>query len=194
MSTGTIFSPKNIKTYLSRQKKGTFGGLAGIALSRGCDIPGQSKKNTVSNIVSFPPLNYSPADLAVLLVVVLVVVLLSYCCRCLCLLCCRIANTAAAATVSMLPLPPLPLVGEEDDACFTNAHSSPAMSAQAVCRALESRTSLDRPLLASRADGKGGDDDGGTGGGRQRMIAHQVGMVLPSPTRGGATAMRLVGE
>jgi hypothetical protein len=34
------FLHKNIKTYLSCKKKGTFGGLAGIALSRGQDIPG----------------------------------------------------------------------------------------------------------------------------------------------------------
>jgi hypothetical protein len=30
-----FFEHKNIKTYLSRPKKGTFGGLPGIALSRG---------------------------------------------------------------------------------------------------------------------------------------------------------------
>jgi hypothetical protein len=30
-----FFSPKNTKTYLSLQKKGTFGGLPGVALSRG---------------------------------------------------------------------------------------------------------------------------------------------------------------
>jgi hypothetical protein len=39
-----FFSPKNTKTYLSRQKKGTFGGLPGVALSRGQDIPGHSRK------------------------------------------------------------------------------------------------------------------------------------------------------
>ncbi len=71
--------------------------------------------------------------LAVLLVVVLVVVLLSCCCHCLHLLWCCIANTAAAATVCTPPLPPpLPLlsVGEQDDACYTNADSSPATLAQ----------------------------------------------------------------
>ncbi len=57
-------------------KKGTFGGLAGVALSRGRDIPGHWK-NIVLNIVSFSPLNYPPSVLAVLLVIVLVVVLLS---------------------------------------------------------------------------------------------------------------------
>jgi hypothetical protein len=103
-----------------------------------------------------------------MLVVVLVVVLLSYCCCCLHLLCCRIANTAAAATVGTPPPPPpppLPLVGEQDDACYLNADSSPAMSAR-----------------------------GGTNGGSQSSIAHRIGMVLPSPTRGGSTATRVVGE
>jgi hypothetical protein len=52
-----FFSPKNTTTYLSHQKKGTFGGLPGIALSRGQDIPGHSRKNTVLNTISFPPLN-----------------------------------------------------------------------------------------------------------------------------------------
>jgi hypothetical protein len=191
-----FFSPKNTKTktYLSRQKKGTFGGLPGVALSKGRDIPGHSRKNTVLNTVSFPPLSYSPSVLAVLLVVVLVFVLLSCCCCCLCLLCCRVANTAAAATVRMpLPLPP-PWVGKEDDVCYRNADSSPATSAQAVCRAMESRASLERPLPAYRAGGKGGDDDGGTDGGGPSRIAHRIGMVLPSPTRGGTTATRVAGE
>jgi hypothetical protein len=40
VSTGTIFLHKNIKTNLSHTQKGTFEGLAGIALSRGRDIPG----------------------------------------------------------------------------------------------------------------------------------------------------------
>jgi hypothetical protein len=84
----------------------------------------------------------------------LVVVLLSCCCRCLHLLCCRIAKTAAAATVGTPPLLPPPSVGEEDDACYTNADSSPATSAQAICRALESRASLDRPLPAGHAGAK----------------------------------------
>jgi hypothetical protein len=88
------------------------------------------KKNIVSHIVSFPPLNYSPSVLAVLLVVLLVVVLLSCCCRCLCSLCCRVANTAAAATVGMPPRPPPPSVGVEVDACYTNADSSPATSSR----------------------------------------------------------------
>jgi hypothetical protein len=156
-----------------------------------------TKKNIFSNIVSLLPLNYPPSVLAVLLVVMLVVVLSSCCCRCLHLFCCRIANTAAAATVSMPPPPPLPpppSVGEEDDACYMNANSSPATSAQAVCRALESRASLDRPLPAGCAGGKGGDDDGGTNGGGRSRIAHRIGMVLPSPTRGGTTATRVAGE
>ncbi len=40
VSTGTIFLHKNITTYLPHMKKGTFEGLAGVALSRGRDIPG----------------------------------------------------------------------------------------------------------------------------------------------------------
>ncbi len=91
------------------------------------------KKNIVSDIVSFPPLNYSPSVLATLLVVVLVVVLLSCCCCCLCLLCCRVANTAATVTVGTPPLPPPPLVSMEVDACYTSTDSSPTMSSRAVC-------------------------------------------------------------
>jgi hypothetical protein len=77
--------------------------------------------------------------LAVLLVVMLVVVLLSCCCHCLCLLCCRIANTAATATVGMPPPLPWPLVSKDDDTCYMNADSSPAMLAQTVCQVLESQ-------------------------------------------------------
>jgi hypothetical protein len=114
-----FFSPKNIKTYLSRPKIGTFGGLAGAALSRGQDIP-EHWKNIVSHIVSFLPLNYSPSVLAVLVVVMLVVVLLLCCCCCLHLLHCRVANTAAttaAATATVGTPPPLPplSVGAEVD-------------------------------------------------------------------------------
>jgi hypothetical protein len=82
------------------------------------------KEIVVSNIVSFPPLNYPPSVLAVFLVVALVVVLLSCCCHCLCLLFCRVANTAAVATVGMPPPPQLPSVSKEDDACYTNANST----------------------------------------------------------------------
>jgi hypothetical protein len=56
------------------------------------------------------------------------------------------------------------------------------MLAQAVCQALESRVSLDQPLSAGRAGGKGGKDDGGTDGGGRSKITHRIGMVLPSPT------------
>ncbi len=154
------------------------------------------KENIVLNSFS-PPLNYPPSVLAVLLVVVLVVVLLLCCCCCLRLLCCHIANTAAATTLGTPPLPPpppLPLVGKEDDACYTNTDSSPATSAQAVCQALESRASLDRPLPAGCAGGKGSDNDGSTNGGGRSRIVHRIGMVLPSPTQSGVTAARVAGE
>ncbi len=133
-----FFSHKNIKTYLSRPKKGTFGGLPGITklcsklffLCPGVETYLDTKKNIVSNIVSPPPLNYPPSMLAVFLVVVLVVVLLSCCSCCLCLLCCRVANTTAAAIVGMPLPPPPPSGGMEVDACYTNANSSPATSSQ----------------------------------------------------------------
>ncbi len=38
-----FFLQENITTYLSCPKKGTFKGLAGVALSRGRDIPGLKK-------------------------------------------------------------------------------------------------------------------------------------------------------
>ncbi len=72
--------------------------------------------------------------------------------------------------------------------------AAPAMLAQAVCRALESRALLDRPLPSSCAGGKGGNDDGGTGGGGRSRIVHRIGMVLPSLTQGSATATRVVDE
>jgi hypothetical protein len=52
---------------------------------------------------------------------------------------CRLADATAAAigTLPLPPLPPLPLVSVEDDACYTNANSSPTLSAHAVCRALK---------------------------------------------------------
>jgi hypothetical protein len=42
VSTGTFFFNKNIKTYciFPAPQKSTLGGLAGVALSRGQDIPG----------------------------------------------------------------------------------------------------------------------------------------------------------
>ncbi len=83
------------------------------------------------------------------------------------------------------------MVGKEDGACYTNAGYSPATLAEAVYQVLKSHASLDWPLLAGCAGGKGGNNDGGTDSGR---IAHRIGMVLPSPTRGGATATRVVGE
>jgi hypothetical protein len=81
MSTSTIFFTQKHNNIPFPLEKGIFEGLAGVALSRGRDIPGHSKKNTILNIVLFPPLNYSPSLLAVLLVVLLVVVLLSCCCH-----------------------------------------------------------------------------------------------------------------
>jgi hypothetical protein len=112
------------------------------------------------------------------------------------LCCCHVVVVVFVYFVAALPTPPPPplSVGKEDDACYTNADSSPATSAQAVCRALESRASLDRPLPAGLAGGKGGDDDGGTDGGGQSRIAHRIGMVLPSRTRGGVTATRVAGK
>jgi hypothetical protein len=82
-----------------------------------------------------------------------------------------------------MPLPPPPSVGVEDDACYTNADSSPAMLAHTICQALNARTLFDQPLLASRAGGKGSDDDGSTSGSGQSWIARRIGMVLPSPSK-----------
>ena len=193
MSTGTIFSHKHKNIPFPPEKR--YHSRSGWRSTvQGWKHTWTLKKNIVSNIVSFLPLNYPPSVLAVLLVVVLVVVLLSCCCHCLHLLCCRVANTTAAATVGMPPPPPPLLVGKEDDACYMNADSSPTTLVQAVCQALESRTSLDWPFLAGRVGGKGGNDDGGTNGGGRSRIAHRIGMVLPSPTQGGTTATRVAGE
>jgi hypothetical protein len=56
---------------------------------------------------------------------------------CWLLYCCHvvvIVFVVAAAAIGAL-LPPLPLVGVEDDACYTNADSNPAKSAHAICGA-----------------------------------------------------------
>jgi hypothetical protein len=194
VSTGTIFFIQKHKNIPFPQEKRYLWRSAWHSTVQGLRHTWTLQKNTVLNTVSFPPLNYSPSVLAVLLVVVLVVVLLLCCCRCLHLLCCRVANTAAVATVGTPPPLPLPSVGEEDDACYTNADSSLATLAQAVCRALQSHTSLDRPLPASCAGGKGSNDDGGIDSGGQSRIAYRIGMVLPSPTQGCATATRVAGK
>jgi hypothetical protein len=157
------------------------------------------KKNTVLNIVSFPPLNYSPSVMAVVFVVVLGIVLLSCCCCCLCLLCCRIANTAAAAAAAATtgtPPPPPPVVREEDDACYTNTNSrqQPHHVGASCLPGIGIPRIIGPALPAGCAGGKGGNNDGGTGGGGQSRIAHQIGMVLPSPTQGGAMVTRVAGK
>jgi hypothetical protein len=42
---------------------------------------------------------------------------------------------------------------------------------------------FDRPLLDGQAISKGGNNDGGTGGGDRSWIARRIGMVLPSPPK-----------
>ncbi len=53
---------------------------------------------------------------------------------------------------------------------------------------------LDQPLPAGCVGSKGGDDDGGTNGGSRSRIAHLIGVVLLSPTQGGAAATRMAGS
>ena len=116
-----FFSHKNIKNIPFPPKKRYIRRSAWRSTVQGLTHTWTLKKNIVSHIVSFLPLNYPPPVLAVLLIVLLVVVLLSCCCCCLHLLCCCIANTAAAATVGTPPPPPPPpppSVGEQDDACW----------------------------------------------------------------------------
>jgi hypothetical protein len=193
MSTGTIVFTQKHKNLPFPPEKRYLWRSAWRSTVQGLRHTWTLQKKHSSTTVSFPPLNYSPSVLAVLLVVVLVVVLLSCCCCCLCYLYCRIANTAAA-TFGTPPPPPPPLVGEEDDACYTNANSSPATLAQAVCWVLESHASLDLPLPARHAGGKGGNDDGGTDNGSRSRIVHRIGMVLPSPTQGSTMATRVAGK
>jgi hypothetical protein len=54
----------------------------------------------------------------------------------------------------VLPPPPLPSVGEEDDAHSMNTNSSPAMSAHAICWVLKDCALLDPPLLVGRTGRK----------------------------------------
>jgi hypothetical protein len=91
-----FFSHKNIKTLLSHPKKGTFGGLPGVALSRGRDIAGHRKKTIVLNIVSLPPLNYPP------------LCWLSCWLSCWLLCCCHVVVVVFVYFVAALPIPPPP--------------------------------------------------------------------------------------
>ncbi len=93
-----LFSPKNIKTYLSCPKKGTFGGLAGVALSRGRGIPGHWKKHSFTHSF-FPTAQLFPPPCW-----------LSYWLLCWLLCCCGVVVVVfvyfAAALPTPLPLPP----------------------------------------------------------------------------------------
>jgi hypothetical protein len=80
----------------------------------------------------------------------------------------------------------------EDDANYTNANSSPAMLAHAICWELKALLLLDRPLLAGHLGGKGSNNDGGTGGSGKSWIPHRIGMVLLSTPQ--AMAIKVVGE
>ncbi len=88
--------------------------------------------------------------------------------------------------VAPLPLPPS--FGGEDNACSTNANSSPTMLAHAVCQVLKACTSIDRPLLAGPVGSKDGKGDGSNnngkaGGGGQELdcAPDWDGSPLPPP-------------
>ncbi len=105
------------------------------------------------------------------------------------------------ALLALVPLPPLPsLFSGEGGTRSTNAKSIPIMLAHAVCRALKSCTSLDRPLPAGCASGKdgignSGNKEGDAGGGGQELdhTLDQDGPP-PPPPGGSAAAMRVAGE
>jgi hypothetical protein len=65
----------------------------------------------------------------------------------------------------VLLLLPLSSFGGEDNACSTNANSSPTALAQVVCWALKAHASSDRPLLAGRLGSKDSKGDGGNNNG-----------------------------
>ncbi len=75
----------------------------------------------------------------------------------------------ALLAMVLLPPPPSPTFGREDNACSTNVNRSPTTWAHAVCQGIKARASSDRPLPAGRAGskvgkGNGGNDDGNAGG------------------------------
>jgi hypothetical protein len=65
----------------------------------------------------------------------------------------------------VLPPPPLPLVGREENTHSTSANSSPIVSVYTVCWVLKARASLDWPLPASGMGGKDKEGNGGDNGG-----------------------------
>ncbi len=107
-------SLKNIKTYLSHPKKGTFGGLAGVALSRGWDIPLDTKKKIFAH--SFiPPAQLFPLCVGCLVgchVGCCVVVVLLLCCCCVVVV---VFIYFVAALPTLRPPPPPLSVGVEVD-------------------------------------------------------------------------------
>ncbi len=87
------------------------------------------------------------------------------------------ARCAVALLAMVLPLPPLLLVGGEDDTLSMNADSSPAALVYTVFWVLKAHTLLDWLLPAGCLggnDGKGdcSNDDGNAGIGGQSWIAH----------------------
>ncbi len=155
VSTGTIFSHKNMKTYLSRPKKGTFGGLPGISLSRGRDIAEHRKKHIFKHSFSpatpLSPLLVGCLDgcrvgccVVVMLFLLSLFTLLPRCQHCHHHHRPHTVTPATAATA----------VGQRGGGRLLHKRrQQPPQSAQAVCWALESRASLDRPLPAGRAGG-----------------------------------------
>jgi hypothetical protein len=91
-----FISHKNIKTYLSRPKKGTFGGLPGVALSIGRDIAGHRKKHSFEHSFS-PAIQLTPPPCW-----------LSCWLSCWLLCCCHVVVVVFAYFVAALPTPPLP--------------------------------------------------------------------------------------
>jgi hypothetical protein len=135
MSTGTIFLHKNMETYLSRPKKRYLWRSGWRSTVHGLRHTWTLKKKHSFTHSFFPAAQLLPLRVGclvgccvgccvvVMLLLLSLFTLLPHC------------NTAATATVGMPPPPPPPSVGVEVDACYMNANSSPAMLAQAVCRA-----------------------------------------------------------
>jgi hypothetical protein len=87
----------------------------------------------------------------------------------------------------------LPLIGGEDDAHSTNADSSPAVSASAVCWALKACVLLDQPLPAGHAGSKDSKRDCGNNN-KAKLDRALDQDDPPPPLSNSVMATRVVGE
>ncbi len=134
-SQAQFYLHKNIKTYLPTQKRYLWGKvwLAWHCLGVETSLDTEKKHSFFPATQFYYPLHVG--------------YLVGWCIRC-CVVIMLLSLFVFFDFVPALPMPELPLVGLEEDACSTNADSSPTTLTHAVCRALKAHALLDRPLPA----------------------------------------------